>query len=106
MGFLENRTFNTWTEHTEESLETAKKMILAERLFIFVHIISCKWVDGKILKNAKNNSQIHFVQQILGRLIYCIDVEEGRRFMKDIYIILTTKRSSDLAEYHLPCTDN
>ena len=59
----------------------------------------------EILKNSKNNSQIHFVQRILRRLICYIDVERARRFVKDIFIVLTTKRSFDLVEYHVPCTE-
>ena len=53
------------------------------------------------MKNSKNNSEIHFVQRILGRLICYTDLEEDRRFVKDIYIVLTTERSSDLVEYHV-----
>ena len=60
----------------------------------------------EILKNTKNKSQIHFAQRIFGRLICYIDVEEVRRFLKDIYIVLTPKKSSDLLEYHVLCTDN
>ena len=53
------------------------------------------------MKNSKKNSEIHFVQRILGRLICYTDLEEDRRFVKDIYIVLTTERSSDLVEYHV-----
>ena len=59
----------------------------------------------EILKNTKNNSYIYFVQRIFGRLICYIGEEEARRFVKDIYIVLTTKRSSDLVVYHVPYTD-
>ena len=47
----------------------------------------------------KVNKILNFtVQRILGRLI---DLEEARPFVKDIYIILTTERQSDLVEYHV-----
>ena len=55
----------------------------------------------EILKNNKNNSQIHFVQRILERLICYTDFEEAKRFVKDIYIVLITERSSDFVGYHL-----
>ena len=29
------------------------------------------------------------------------DLEEARSFVEDIYIVLTTERSSDLVEYHV-----
>ena len=53
----------------------------------------------EILKHSTNNSQIHFVQRILGRLICYTDLEKARSFVEDIYIVLTTERSSDLVEY-------
>ena len=55
----------------------------------------------EILKNNKNNSQIHFVQRILKRLICYTNLAKARRFVKDIYIVLITERSSNLAEYHV-----
>ena len=55
----------------------------------------------KILKNNKNNSQIHFVQRILKRLICYTNLVKARRFVKDIYIVLITEISSNLAEYHV-----
>ena len=33
-------------------------------------------------------------------------MEEVRRFVKNIYIVLITKRKSDLVVYHLSYTDN
>ena len=53
----------------------------------------------EVLKHSTNNSQIHFVQRILGRLICYTDLEKARSFVEDIYIVLTTERSSDLVEY-------
>ena len=45
---------------------------------------------------------VHFtVQPVLGKLIYYIDLEEARPFVKNIYITLTAKRRSDLIEYHV-----
>ena len=45
---------------------------------------------------------VHFnVQPIFGKLIYYIDLEEARPFVKNIYIALTTKRRSDLVEYYV-----
>ena len=38
---------NSWTGHTELSMEIAKQMTLVKRLLMFVHIISYKWIDGK-----------------------------------------------------------
>ena len=55
----------------------------------------------EILKSSKNNSQIHFAWRILGRFICNIGLEEVRHFAKDIYIVLTTERSSELVEYHV-----
>ena len=55
----------------------------------------------EILKSSKNNSQIHFVQRILGRLICYTNLEETRRYVKDICMVLTIERSSDLVEYHV-----
>ena len=55
----------------------------------------------EILKNNKNNSQIHFAWRILGRLICYTDLKEARRFVKDFYIVLITERSFDLIEYHV-----
>ena len=55
----------------------------------------------EVLKNNKNNSQIHFVQRILRRLIWYTDLAKARRFVKDIFIVLTTERSSKLVEYHV-----
>ena len=55
----------------------------------------------EILKNNKNNSQIQFVQRILGRLICYTDLAKARRFVKYIYIVLITERISDLVEYHI-----
>ena len=52
----------------------------------------------EVLKHSTNNSQIHFVRRILGRLICYTDLEEARSFVEDIYIVLTTERSSDLVE--------
>ena len=84
-------------------------MILVERLFMFVHIIEFlqmgRWKIEETLKNNKNNSQIYFVQRILGRLICYTDFEEARRFKKDIYITLTKKRSSDIVEHHVQTTE-
>ena len=50
----------------------------------------------EILKSSKSNSQ-----QILGRLICYTDLEEVKRFLKNIYIVLTTERSSNLVEYYV-----
>ena len=55
----------------------------------------------EILKSSKKNSQIPFVQRILGRLICYTDLEEARRHVKDICMVLTIERSSDLVEYHV-----
>ena len=50
----------------------------------------------------KINQILNFtIQRILGRLIYYINLEEARPFVKDIYIVLTTERCSDLVEYHV-----
>ena len=38
----------------------------------------------EILKHSKNNSQIHFVQRILVRLLCYTDLKKARRFVKDI----------------------
>ena len=59
----------------------------------------------EISKNNKNNSQVHFFQWILGRLICYTDLKEARLFLKNIYIVLTTERSSDLVEYHVHATE-
>ena len=49
----------------------------------------------------KINKILNFtIQQILGRLIYYTNLKEARPFVKDIYIVLTTERCSDLVEYH------
>ena len=75
----------------------------------FIHVCAYHFLQmgrrkiKKILKITRNNPQIHFVQQYFGRLICYIGVEEVRRFVKDIYIVLNTKRSTDLVEYHIPC---
>ena len=75
----------------------------------FIHVCAYHFLQmgrrkiKKILKITRNNPQIHFVQQFFGRLICYIGVEEVRRFVKDIYIVLNTKRSTDLVEYHIPC---
>ena len=55
----------------------------------------------EILKSNKNNSQIHFAQRILARLICYTDLEEARRLAKDIHNVLTSERSFNLAEYHV-----
>ena len=55
----------------------------------------------EILKSSKNNSQIHFVQRILRRLRCYTDLEEIRRHVKDICMVLTIERSSDLVEYNV-----
>ena len=47
-----------------------------------------RWKIKEVLKNNKNNSQIHFAQKILGRLICYTDLEKIRCFVKDIYIVL------------------
>ena len=60
-----------------------------------------RWKIKEILNNNENNSQIHFVQQIRGRLICNTDLTKARRFVKDIYIVLITERSSRLVEYHV-----
>ena len=50
----------------------------------------------------KINKILNFtIQQILGRLIYYTNLKEARPFVKDIYIVLTTERCSDLVEYHV-----
>ena len=75
----------------------------------FIHVCAYHFLQmgrrkiKKILKITRNNPQIHFVQQFFGRLICYIGVEEVRRFVKDIYIVLNTKRRTDLVEYHIPC---
>ena len=52
--------------------------------------------------SRKINEILNFtVQRILGRLIRYIDLEEARPFVKDIYIVLTTERCSDLVEYYV-----
>ena len=64
-------------------------MVLAEGLFLNT---------GR----RKINKILNFtVQRILGRLICYTDFEETRPFVKDIYIVLTTERRSDLVEYHV-----
>ena len=71
MSFLENRYINTWTEHTEQSMERAKQMTLVERLFKFVHIISYKWEDGKLkkfLKIARTTLKFTLFHEFLGGL--------------------------------------
>ena len=60
-----------------------------------------RWKIKEILKNIKNNSQIYFAQRILGRLICYTDWAKVRRFVKYIYIVLITERSSDLVEYRV-----
>ena len=78
----------------------------------FIHVCAYHFLEmGKrkikeILKNTKNISQINFAQRNFGRLICYIGEEEIRRFVKDICTVLTIKRSSDLVEYHAPCTDS
>ena len=70
-------------------MEAAKIMVLAEGLFLNT---------GR----RKINKILNFtVQRILGRLICYTDFEEARPFVKDIYIVLTTERRSDLVEYHV-----
>ena len=71
-------------------------MVLAEGLFMFCayHFLH--------MSRRKINEILNFtVQRIFGRLIYYIDLEKARPFVKDIYIVLTTERCSDLVEYHV-----
>ena len=52
-------------------MEIAKKMTLVERLFMFVHIISYKWVDGKSKKFRKitrTTLKFTFFNEFLGGL--------------------------------------
>ena len=93
--FLDSRFFNSWTKRSEKYIKAAKTMVLAEGLFTFVHIISYIWVDGKSTKFT-----ISPFNEFLGCICY-IDLEEARPFVKDIYIVLTTERCSDLVEYHV-----
>ena len=73
----------------------------------FIHVCAYHFLQigrrkiKEILKNNKSNSQIHFVQRILGRLIWYTDLAKARCFVKYIYIVLTTERSSKLVEYHV-----
>lgn len=55
----------------------------------------------EILKNNENNFQSHFVQKFIGRLVCYTDLNEARRFVKDIYIVLSTERSSVFVEYYV-----
>ena len=50
MRYLDSRSFNSWTKRSEYYMEAAKNMVLAEGLFMFVHIISYIWVGGKLTK--------------------------------------------------------
>lgn len=71
----------------------------------FIHVSGYHFIQmgrqkfKEILKSNKNNSQIHFAQRILARLICYTDLEEARRLAKDIHNVLTSRRSFDLAEY-------
>ena len=73
----------------------------------FIHVCAYhflqmgRWKIMEILKSSKNNSQIHFARRILGRFICYIGVEDVRHFVKDIYIVFVTERSSELVEYHV-----
>ena len=76
-------------------------MALAETMLTLRRSHDFSRTFKEILKSSKNNSQIHFVQRILRRLRCYTDLEEIRRFVKGIYTVLTTERSSDLVEYHV-----
>ena len=62
----------------------------------FIHVSAYHFLQmerrkiKEILKNSRSNPQIHFLRPILWRLICYTDLEEARRFVKDIYITLTT----------------
>ena len=55
----------------------------------FIHISAYHFLQmgrrniKEILKSNKKNSQIHFSQRILVRLICYTDLEEARRFVKE-----------------------
>ena len=77
----------------------------------FIHVCAYHFLQigrreiKETLKTNKNNFQIHYVQRILGRFIYYIDLAKARRFVKDIYIALTTKRSSGLVAYRVQANE-
>ena len=77
----------------------------------FIHVCAYHFLQigrreiKETLKTNKNNFQIHYVQRILGRFIYYIDLAKARRFVKDIYIVLTTKRSSGLVAYRVQANE-
>ena len=50
MRFFGYRAFNYWTKRSEQYMKEAKNMTLAEGLFLFAHIISLIWEDGKSTK--------------------------------------------------------
>ena len=76
-------------------MKAAENMVLAEGLFMFVHIISYLWADRKSAKFS-----ISLFNKFLGGLFALIDLEEAKPFVKDIYLILTTEKHIDLVEYH------
>ena len=69
-------------------------MILVESLFMFVHMVSYIWVDGK-----SRTFTISLFNEFLGGL-YATLFGRSLTFVKYIYIVLTTARRSDLVEYH------
>ena len=65
----------------------------------FIHVCAYHFLHmgrRKIIETLNFN-----VQRLLGMLICYSDFEEARPFVKDIYIVLTTERRSDLVEYHI-----
>ena len=68
---------NSWTEYKKYFMEIAKQMASVERLFMFVHTISCKWVDGKsrtfqkITRTTLNFTlSIEFLRDLYATLIW------------------------------------
>ena len=81
-------------------MEIAKQMTLAERLFMFVLIISFKWVDGKSRKFwniARTTLKFTLLNEFLGGWYVTLIWKKLEVLGK----IFTTERSSDLVEYHV-----
>lgn len=70
-----------------------------------IHVFSISFTNSEKnwgnSKKQRDNFQSHFVQKFIGRLVCYTDLNEARRFVKDIYIVLSTERSSVFVEYYV-----